>query len=1045
MQAAKGVVWVVLGCAVVAANAAWGQDRWNIAYPRSTPEGLVGNGHSVVRVRPDGIDFHAGGDAGAHFRLALGDSLFELSAPDARATFFPGGVRYAVTVRGVQVEILHGALADVPWFACVRVRGARGPVAIEVAAHGAPALAPSGRVAIPCTKGSGEVVLAAGAAPPAGDMASFQQRLEAPYRTGLVLETPSASIDRAVPFSRALLDVGFDGRMHVCDIFRWRDVWSRDLGSGLAPGAMASGRFDAAATTIGYDLKRHATADPRGLKVTQDPSQGGTAEGVAWLTRAAWRQYLLTGDRAWLHEAERSLKPWVEAWIDRDPDERGLLVDVSEWMDHSRFFLFPDGARVLYSNVLFAELLRRFATIEDELGDHDAARRYEGISARFVQGINAGLWDEARGMYDNLSLWGLRDERCSAAENALAVLCGVAPEARARRALATVQKSNWRKAGSTTIYPPMTHVPEYIDHNYKMWPWWNAVEARARFRVGDLDGGAWLLDRCAATLEDEHYPGMMEELTSPDGVTEGGFAFLTAAGSYLDAIVGGLLGVEIVAPGCARVRVDPKTPAAWKNWRAEVPLPQGSLALTLKKGRLRIRVTDPRVVEIEAPAGAIVEGARRVELSPRPYPELANDAAPGLPELPAPRARGAAILAAEGCPVPAINVPPGRRVEASELSALDPADVGALVVLGNALPRHSADGTDVPAALTGYLDRGGALVFYGATMQERGTMGEHGGVVEWYEQRPVVRNVAAPQWLFRRSPDAQRVAQTDERGMRERWQDLRTGADADWKPITVPATWEKATGVDFDGWGWYRASFTLPADARGKAIVVHLGRIDDDDWAFVNGKPIGAQRDWQSIRHYRVRPGDPAYDALVFGGENWLAVQVLDTGGGGGLYADTATVGVETSELAWAPIDPRSGEVAPQPARHGVVSWGPGGRFFNSWETSRGAFGFAIEGSGVEFAGPLAGLAPLETNVGEAFTDFAVSRPWRFEPLAYTTTQRKLLVPDHGERYPCAARLVDTSTGGEILLIPASLVRTAAAAAVLDRLRIGLLPGRRKP
>ncbi len=94
----------------------------------------------------------------------------------------------------------------------------------------------------------------------------------------------------------------------------------------------------------------------------------------------------------------------------------------------------------------------------------------------------------------------------------------------------------------------------------------------------------------------------------------------------------------------------------------------------------------------------------------------------------------------------------------------------------------------------------------------------------------------------------------------------------------------------------------------------------------------------------------------------------------------------------------------------------------------------------MEFVGPLAGLAPLAVEVGEAFTDFAVSRPWRFEPLAYTQTRRGLLVPDHGERYPCLARLVNTATGGEILLIPASIVRTPAGLEVLRELLIGAAP-----
>ncbi len=1040
--------WAVLllTLALCTPTAASGQDRWRFEYAGRAPEGLVGNGRSVVRVRPDGIDFHHGGDAHARFRLVLGDSVVDLASPAPRASFLPGGVVYALDVRGTAIEILHGATPDVPWFACARVRHATTPVAIEVTATGAPTMAATGRVRVPLAGGAGEVVLAAGGLPPAGRFEALRAALEAPYHRGLVLETPDPEIDRAVPFCRALLDLGFDGHMHVCEIFRWRDVWSRDLGSGLAPGAMASGRFAAASTTIDYDLGRYAKADPLGLKVTEDPSQGGCAEGVAWLARAVWMRWLLDGDRDELQRAAHTLRPWVEAWIARDADDTGMLVDVSEWMDHSRFFLFPDGARVLYSNVLFADLLRRFATIERTLGDPSAAR-YDALAARFVRGVNAGLWDETNGIYDNLVLGGLRDERSTSGENALAVLCGVAPEARARRAMDTIRARNWRKAGSSTITPPMSHVPLYIDHNDKVWPWWNAVEARARFRLDDRAGGAWLLGRCAATLADEHYPGMIEELVDPeDGHTEGGFAFLTAAGSYLDAIVEGLLGVEVLEPGCARLRVDPRTPADWKDWHAEVPLPQGAVALTMAHGRLRVRVTDPHVRVVEVPAGAIVEGAARAPLAARAWPALADTTAPHAAPVPVLRdtaviewVRDAVVLQVAHLPAPAVPAPTGRRVTLAELATLDPASVGAVIVPGNALPRHAEDGSDVAVTLERWLARGGALVFWGPTMRERGTMGETAGVIEWYDLRPVVRGETLREWRFRLATTDASVARANEPGLRGGWQARAFEPDTSWRPIAVPAGWEKTIG-ELDGWGWYRAHFRLPADGRGKPVVVELGKIDDFDWTFVNGVEIGSRTNWQAIRHYVLRPGDPAYATLAFGGDNVLAVQVQDTGGGGGIWSDSVTVGVETNEKAWLPIDPRNGEVSASPTRLGVVSWGPGGRFMNSWETSRGVFGWALDGRGVELAGEGGSRPPRPIDTHEVFTDFAVSKPWHFEPLAFTHTSRHLLVPDRGEIYPCAARLRNADGGGEIVLIPSSLVTAGLGATLLERLHVRVLP-----
>jgi hypothetical protein len=86
--------------------------------------------------------------------------------------------------------------------------------------------------------------------------------------------------------------------------------------------------------------------------------------------------------------------------------------------------------------------------------------------------------------------------------------------------------------------------------------------------------------------------------------------------------------------------------------------------------------------------------------------------------------------------------------------------------------------------------------------------------------------------------------------------------------------------------------------------------------------------------------------------------------------------------------------------------------------------------------GPSRALRHCRSQPPRHFTDFAISKPWLFQALAYTRTQRKLLYPDNGERYPSAARIVNMKTGGELILIPASLARTPTGLAVMKRLQI---------
>jgi len=52
-----------------------------------------------------------------------------------------------------------------------------------------------------------------------GSWETLRALFEAPYREGFRIETPNVKLDRAVPFNRFLIDLGFNGYLHVCELF----------------------------------------------------------------------------------------------------------------------------------------------------------------------------------------------------------------------------------------------------------------------------------------------------------------------------------------------------------------------------------------------------------------------------------------------------------------------------------------------------------------------------------------------------------------------------------------------------------------------------------------------------------------------------------------------------------------------------------------------------------------------------------------------------------------------------------------------------------
>jgi len=113
--------------------------------------------------------------------------------------------------------------------------------------------------------------------------------------------------------------------------------------------------------------------------------------------------------------------------------------------------------------------------------------------------------------------------------------------------------------------------------------------------------------------------------------------------------------------------------------------------------------------------------------------------------------------------------------------------------------------------------------------------------------------------------------------------------DSGWPEIILAGYWE-GWGIPalsaFDGIVWVRKSFTLTAQQAKGAATLSLGPVDDIDTTWVNGKQVGGEQGWDTPRIYAIPAG------TLHEGVNLIAVGVLDTGAGGGLWgtADEKTL-----------------------------------------------------------------------------------------------------------------------------------------------------------
>ncbi|CAN5307956.1 hypothetical protein BH23BAC1_BH23BAC1_24200 [soil metagenome] len=112
--------------------------------------------------------------------------------------------------------------------------------------------------------------------------------------------------------------------------------------------------------------------------------------------------------------------------------------------------------------------------------------------------------------------------------------------------------------------------------------------------------------------------------------------------------------------------------------------------------------------------------------------------------------------------------------------------------------------------------------------------------------------------------------------------------DEGWRQIMVPSPWENQGIGRYDGFAWYRKSFIPGPDISKERMVLIMGKIDDFDEVYVNGKLVGSTNDkqpfgrstsYQKLRIYPLPEG-----IFIPNQHNSIAVRVYDLGHNGGIY-----------------------------------------------------------------------------------------------------------------------------------------------------------------
>jgi hypothetical protein len=122
-----------------------------------------------------------------------------------------------------------------------------------------------------------------------------------------------------------------------------------------------------------------------------------------------------------------------------------------------------------------------------------------------------------------------------------------------------------------------------------------------------------------------------------------------------------------------------------------------------------------------------------------------------------------------------------------------------------------------------------------------------------------------------------------DRGTAEGWSATEYD-DRAWEDMSVPGVWEEHGHPAVDGWGWYRAHFRLPAEARGKRLLLLGDTLDDRARVYVNGKLVQETTSWDAVWRVDISA------AVRAEGDNVIALRIEDTCLLGGVRGSVALV-----------------------------------------------------------------------------------------------------------------------------------------------------------
>jgi len=349
--------------------------------------------------------------------------------------------------------------------------------------------------------------------------------------------------------------------------FREQAQWLGDVAAVTVPGILAC--FGDTALPGKFLRQAAANTRPTGLLANlSNIATGGWEHDIPdyslWWVIALWRYHEYTGDGRYLHECYPEMQRVMRTHLEKIGED-GLIADMFGWVFIDWAHVDKRGRCAPY-NAIFAGACDAAADVARFKNDSWAAERYEAAARGVRDEFAATFIDPETGAVVDAVDDGKRSERTSEQANASAIAFDCVDGDAADRIIKEVFEK--RSVAATEAQP------------FFMVVVLKALRMRARtdlaLRLIDERWGRRMVDRGYASCSEEWYINGSWR----DGDWKGFERTLSHAWSAgaAEFLITGLAGIDILEPGCAKLRVRPYE--ADFPYRVVYPTPRGDVSVS---------------------------------------------------------------------------------------------------------------------------------------------------------------------------------------------------------------------------------------------------------------------------------------------------------------------------------------------------------------------------------------------------------------------------------------------------------------------------------